>query len=70
VNEPSPEWTDGAADLCAWAQKEGFPAFVIVGIGDLARYIGPQYPAPVIAKFLRMLADQYEIQAPSDRTLN
>ena len=69
-NEPSDEWTDAATDLCAWSQAEGFPAFVIVGFEDYARYIGPQYPSAMIAKWLRLLADQYEKLAPENRAVN
>jgi hypothetical protein len=69
-NEPSDEWQDAAIDLCAWAQQEGTPAFVVVGLHNQARYIGPQFPAELIAKWLRLLADQYEKLGPANRAVN
>jgi len=69
-DEPSAEWQDAAIDLCAWSQAEGIPAFVIVGMENTARYIGPQFPAALISKWLRMLADQYEKVGPANRPVN
>lgn len=69
--DPSDEWTDQAVDLAHWAQEEGFPAFVVVGLDDgSARYIGPAFPPSLISKWLRTLADEYERQIPESRTLN
>lgn len=69
-SDPSEEWQDAAVDLCAWAQQEGFPAFVIVGFESSARYIGPQFPSGLIANWLRLLADQYEKVGPTNRAVN
>lgn len=70
-NEPSPEWQESAADLCAWAQREGVVAFVVIALeNNQARYIGPQFPAELIAKWLRLLADQYEQLGPANRAVN
>lgn len=69
-DEPSAEWQDAAVDLCAWAQQEKFPAFVIVGFESSARYIGPQFPSHLVARWLRLLADQYEKVGPENKAIN
>ena len=66
----SAEWDSAAADLCAWAQKEGMAAFVLrtTDSGDV-RLVGLRLPPEMVAKMLRAAASEYEAQV-SPETLN
>lgn len=67
----SDEWTDAAVDLCAWAQREGFAAFVIHTLENgNVRFAGPQLPPKLVARMLRAAADGYEAQVPDGSALN
>ena len=66
----SAEWDRAAADLCAWAQEEGFAGFAIRTNEDgSVRFVGPRLPANLVAKMLRSAADGYEAQVAPE-TLN
>jgi hypothetical protein len=71
MSGPSNEWTEAASDLCAWAQREGYAAFVIHTLDNgHTRFIGPQLPPALVARMLRAAADGYEAQVSDAPSLN